>query len=381
MPSVMQVLHQGAGSGAVISTLHLSLGLAKAGWQVRFVCPPGSEVESLAAAEGLEVIPLQLLPRARRRNAAALAKVLAGARSDVINSHSSRDREALTWLALTRRLPVPFVATRRQIPRTVFLENWIASRLAGCMIAVSQPVADALEQRGTPRRKIAVVPNGLVAARLDVPVMPEALEHWRERIQWDPERRTIGIVSRRKDQSVVIEALSRISTPVRLVLAGVGDESAFDHLIERLPPRHAVVAIPFNSDVRPLYELLELVLLPSRMEGLSQALLEAMALGTPVAVSAAAGNLELVRDGINGLLVPPRDPVAWASAIERLLADPALRERLGSAARHTARVEFAMERTVERTAAVYRMVLRCQGPGPRADSAPEDSPWNGGAPR
>lgn len=379
MPSVMQVLHQGAGSGAVISTLHLSLGLAQAGWHVQFVCPPGSEVESLAVADGLDVIPVQLLPRARRSNAAALAKVLAGAPPDLINSHSSRDREALTWLALTGRLCVPFVATRRQIPRTIFLENWIASRLAGCMIAVSRPVADALERRGTPRHKIAIVPNGLVAARLDVPVSPQALEHWRSRIQWDPERRTIGIVSRRKDQNVVIQALSGVSTPVRLVLAGVGDDSGFRGLIDRLPPRHAVVAMPFTSDVRPLYELLELVLLPSRMEGLSQALLEAMALGKPVAVSAAAGNLELVSDDINGLLVAPRDPMEWASAIERLLADPALRERLGSAARQTARVDFAMEKTVELTAAVYRTVLRCKGPASRADSAPEDSTWNGGA--
>jgi glycosyltransferase involved in cell wall biosynthesis len=107
------------------------------------------------------------------------------------------------------------------------------------------------------------------------------------------------------------------------------------------------------------------------MEGFSQALLEAMALGKPVVASAATGNLDLVTDGTDGLLVPPADPSAWASAIERLLADPPLRERLGAAARHTARERYSLERTVERTAAVYREVLRCPASGARADSSPD----------
>src|SRR4051794_356214 len=120
---VMQVLHQGGGAGSVTSTLHLSLGLARRGVHVRFVCPPGSEVQVLAAAGGLEVLPLQLRPRRRRDNARALGELLRAHPVDLVNSQSARDREALTWLALTRRLPMPFVATRRQLPRTFFLEN------------------------------------------------------------------------------------------------------------------------------------------------------------------------------------------------------------------------------------------------------------------
>src|SRR4029453_6030731 len=102
--------------------------------------------------------------------------------------------------------------------------------------------------------------------------------------------------------------------------------------------------LPFESDVRPLYELLELVLLPSRIEGLSQSMLEAMALGKPVIASAAAGNLDLVRHESDGVLVPPLDPRAWASAIDRVLADPALAARLGGAATRTARETFALSR-------------------------------------
>ena len=355
----MQVLHQGGGAGSVGSTLHLSLGLARAGWQVRFVCPPDSEVEQQAIAGGLEVLPLALDSRRHRDNARRIRTLLASSPVDLVNSQSARDRKALAWLALTRRLGLPFVATRRQMPRTAAPENWITSRLAARVIAVSSAVATALERRGTPREKLAIVPNGLVTARVDARVDPGALDAWRARISWEPGRRTIGIVSRRKDQEVVLEALRHVVTPVRLVLAGVGTWRRLDDAIRRVPVRHAVVSLPFTTEVRPPYVLLELVLLPSRMEGLSQALLEAMALGKPVIASAAAGNLDLVRDGVDGCLVPPLDPAAWAGTIDRLLQDRALSARLGTAAVHTARVSFSLERTVERTADVYRDVLHC----------------------
>jgi glycosyltransferase involved in cell wall biosynthesis len=169
---------------------------------------------------------------------------------------------------------------------------------------------------------------------------------------------------------VVLAALAQVRTPVRLVLAGVGQDEALAEAIERVPPRHAVVVLPFAPDVRPLYELLELALLPSRMEGFSQALLEAMALDKPVIASAAAGNVDLVTDGVDGLLVAPTDPAAWAAAIELVLGDPGLASRLGEAGRRTARETYALDRTVGRTAALYRDVLRCPAPDARADSSP-----------
>jgi L-malate glycosyltransferase len=358
MTSVMQVLHQGGGAGSVTSTLHLSLGLARAGLHVRFVCPPNSEVEALARVGGLEVHPLALEARKRRANAARLAALLDHHPVDLINSQSARDRSALVWLGLTRRLRVPLVVTRRQMPRTFFLENWVMSRVADRIVAVSQAVADALVRRGTPRHKLMVIPNGLVADRVDGPVSPAAVEAWRARIGWEPSRRTIGIVARPKDQNVVLRSLQRVNTPVRLVLAGVDPASELGQLAARIPERHAAVCLPFTPDVRPLYELLELVLLPSRLEGLSQSLLEAMALGKPVIVSGSSGNLDVITQGVDGRLVDPGNPDAWALAIEELLRDGSAAARLASAARHTAREKFSLDRTVARTVELYRSLLK-----------------------
>jgi len=117
------------------------------------------------------------------------------------------------------------------------------------------------------------------------------------------------------------------------------------------------LALPFTPDVRPLYDLLEVVLLPSRSEGLSQSLLEAMALGKPVVASAAAGNLDPVTHGADGLLVPPVDPGAWAAALDRVLEDSVLARGLGDGARRTARERFSRRCTVERTLDLYRTIL------------------------
>jgi glycosyltransferase involved in cell wall biosynthesis len=358
---VMQVLHQGGGAGSVYSTLHLSAGLAARGVVVKFVCPPHSPVEAAAREAGLEVLPLKLEPGQHHQNALLLGGLMDRHPVDLINSQSSRDRTALTWLGLRRRLKLPVVFTRRQMPRTFFLENWVASRVATRVIAVSRAVADALERRGTPRGRVADIHNGLIESRVDATVSEARVESWRQRIEWEPSRRTIGIISRLKDQAVVLRSLSQVELPVRLVLAGVSREGELARLAENVPVRHAVVFVPFEPDIRPLYAVLDMVLLPSRMEGLSQALLEAMALEKPVIASAAAGNLDLITDRMNGVLVEPLDPARWAEAINLLLGDPREALTLAAAARHTARIEFSIERTVNSTLTLFQEITGMHG--------------------
>jgi glycosyltransferase involved in cell wall biosynthesis len=93
------------------------------------------------------------------------------------------------------------------------------------------------------------------------------------------------------------------------------------------------------------------------MEGFSQGLLEAMALGKPVIASAATGNLELITDDVDGRLVAPLDPAAWAAAIDQLLGDATLAHRLGANGRDTARHRFSLDHTVARTLDLYRSVV------------------------
>jgi phosphatidylinositol alpha-1,6-mannosyltransferase len=365
---VLITLHQGGGSGAVNSTLHLALGLASRGVEVRLVCPPGSWVEAEARRGGLEVHPVDLVSRRRWANARKLVEILHRAPVDLINAQSSRDREALTLLGLMGRLSVPLVFTRRSWPRTTGLETWLANRAADQVIAVSEPVLVELERQGIAGEKLVVVHNGVLTDRLDRPVTETQVDDWRRRIGWEPSRRTVGIVARHKDQHVVLAALARVETPVRLVLSGLSPE-ALALPLPAIPARHAVVRLPFDPSVRPLYELLEVALHPSRWDALPQAVLEAMALGKPVIASRATGNEVIIRHGLDGLLVAPDDPSDWARQLNALLGDPGLAARLGNAARRRAREGFSLEKTVERTLAVYQAVLKRAGRGRVDDQA------------
>jgi glycosyltransferase involved in cell wall biosynthesis len=355
---VLQTLHQGGGSGSVMSVLRIARGIASRGHEVALVCPPGSEVERDALDSGLAVHPIPLAKGSRLGNARALAGLLEEHPFDLVNAHGSRDREALTWLGLSRRLRMPLIITRHSYPRTALLENLLAGRAAERVIAFSEPVADLLARRGIPRGKLRVIHGGVMLDRIDREVTSGELEEWRARIGWEPSRRTVGIVARPKDQRVVLAALAAVQTPVRLVLAGL-DGAALTGPLAPVPARHAVVRLPFVAAIRPLYDLLELALHPSRYDAFPQAVLEAMALGKPVIGSDATGNAVIVQHEVSGLLVSPDDPAAWARTIDRLLTDAPLAARLGAAAVKRAREDFPFERTIDRTLALYREALEC----------------------
>jgi glycosyltransferase involved in cell wall biosynthesis len=82
-----------------------------------------------------------------------------------------------------------------------------------------------------------------------------------------------------------------------------------------------------------------------------------MAIGVPVVGTEAGGLPEVIEDGVNGVLVPPRNPVALAGAIHHLLADPALRSRMGQAGRRRVRTEFSAARHARRIEGVYQALI------------------------
>jgi glycosyltransferase involved in cell wall biosynthesis len=111
------------------------------------------------------------------------------------------------------------------------------------------------------------------------------------------------------------------------------------------------------DDMPRLFQSVDAVVLPSYREGLPKGLIEAGACGLPLVTTDVPGCREVVTDGVDGLLVPPRDAVALARAIARLQDDAPLRERLGAAARAKALREFDEQSVISRTLGVYRELL------------------------
>jgi len=121
-------------------------------------------------------------------------------------------------------------------------------------------------------------------------------------------------------------------------------------------PHLSIHDVPYDTpkDMPAWYNLLDVLALPSLREGLPNALLEGMACGRAIVATPAGGIPDALRDGQNGRLVPIGDAHALAGAILALLADPAERARLGSAARETVLAEFTPEREVALNLETYQ---------------------------
>ena len=353
--TLLQLTHQGEGAGSTQSIFSLSRELARRGHRVLVGCPNGTLLaRSVTANPPLEYVPLDF--SSLRGVANALAGVIAEQNVDVVNSHATGDRRALTWLRWRGRLKQPFVVTRRTMPLTLPPEIIAVGLTADRTVAVSSAVARALRRRFHPRRRLRVVPNGIDLDRIQAEPSQQELATAHMALG-DSGRPVIAVVARRKDQQILLRALPALERAVTVAFVGIRPDEELAAAEAAVPARHRVVYVPFTERPLAFYRLATVAALPSRIEGLSQALLEAMALGVPVIASAAGGNPELIYPGETGLLVPPLDPAAWTRALERMLGDDEFRAHAAQAGRALARAEFTMPRTAERTEVVYREAI------------------------
>src|SRR5881398_4148315 len=353
--TILQLTHQGGGSGSTVAIANLSRQLARRGHRVLIGCRPGTMLAGLTADAGLELVPLDF--RRLGPLAASLGGVMARESVDVVNSNATRDRRALTWLRWRRRLPRAFVVTRHTMPLTLPLELVAVALSADRTIAVSPAVARALRRRLHPRARLRVAPNGIDCDRVDAPPSAANVAAARAALGDPAGRPVVLVLARRKDQHVLLEGLTALQRPVVVACVGIDADPALRAIERTLPERHRVVYVPFTERPLAFCRLATVSALPSRIEGLSIALLETMALGLPVVASDAGGNPDLITSGDTGMLVPPLDPDAWARSLARVLDGAEFAARIARRGRELVRREFTLERTAERTEAVYREAL------------------------
>jgi glycosyltransferase involved in cell wall biosynthesis len=177
----------------------------------------------------------------------------------------------------------------------------------------------------------------------------------------------IGTVSNfriEKGHRYLLEAAVRVKKTfpdVRFVLVGHGPlEGALRRQVRQLGLQGNVIFTGARDDAPRLAASFDLFALPSIHEGLSIALVEALAVGTPAVVTSTGGVTEVVADGVSAVVVPPRDPIALGNAIIELLNDPPRQAKLSSAGRRRA-ADFDIRVTVGRVEDVYATLLGDQG--------------------
>lgn len=293
------------------------------------------------------------------RVALRLRRLIDRYRPDLVHAH-------LPSTGTVARLvsPVPVVYTEHNLAgsyrRPIRLANRATYGRNAAVIAVSEAVADSLA--GYPGPPPRVIPNGVSCS-----VTETEAERARAEVRLGPDDHLVvhvGNIRPHKGHRTLIdtaEVLERTgSTGVIVSIGGEkrpGDLEALDAEVTSRGLAHRVRFLGRREDARAFIAAADVFVNPADVEGLPVAILEALALERPVAATAVGGVPSVVVDGETGLCVPPGDPSALASAVDRLLSDPGWAAQLGKAGRSLVESQFGLERMVDDYETVYREVL------------------------
>jgi glycosyltransferase involved in cell wall biosynthesis len=255
------------------------------------------------------------------------------------------------WHGFTR-----FNAKRRFICR-------VLGRFTDLSLAVSRGVRDYLvRQGGLNPAKVRVVANGVDVAAIDA-ARPGPLV--RRALGLPEGSMVIGLVGRLdhwgKGHQELFTAMAQIKErhPVHALIVGGGRRiDEVRQVAESLGLAGEVHFLGPRHDVPDLLNAMDLFVLPSYSEGVSLALLEAMAAGLPVIATQVGGLPEVVTDGDNGLLIPPRDAGALAGALTRLLEAPELAKKLGQNASQHVREHYSLDRLGREINDLYEALVK-----------------------
>lgn len=357
--------------GTELAVMTLARGLAERGRVEPLLCLLGSGGDFTASLRrhGVTVHELGISGRIRMpgnsRRLNELGPLVAHHRIRIVHTFLF-DADYYGMKAARRGRPWGVITTRRAIKRGKFfhlLGYRLTNRLVDKIICNSEAVKRfTLDKEGASPSKVLVIPNGVDLERFTSG-------------NGDPLRKrlgvgegelligTVGTIKKVKGQAVLIEAVAPLlqrRPGLKLVLAGEVTRGYGDDLrrrVEELGLDGRVLFPGVIQDIPDLLAGLDLFVLPSLSEGMSNALLEAMAAGKPIVATGAGGSGENLDQGRCGLVVPPGDAAALGGAIEQMIADPDRRSELGARAARRAHEEYTLPRMFERTERVYAELI------------------------
>ena len=346
-------VHNGARAwgGAERAVALLLAGLQARGHRVLMYCGEPA-VARRAAALGVPVRRVRLGGDVAVPHALRFARVLRADRPDVLVAGTFRK----LWLvALAGRLAgVPRIVARVGLqtdrPRS-FKYRWVLRRWVSSVVVNSDFMRPPfLEVPGWTPERVATIHNGVHPPRR--PAEPGRL---RASLGIPPDAPVVGALARlelQKHLYRLIGATARLSVPAHCVIAGEGEKLAeLQALADRLGIAARVHFVGFREEVGEVLEALDALVICSNREGMSSAMLEAMAAGVPVIstrVSGAEEALAPLPDGTRPGEIVGFQVEEIAAALDRLLADPAGRRRMGEAARHRFQERFRFDSMVDR---------------------------------
>jgi glycosyltransferase involved in cell wall biosynthesis len=355
----------------------LAHGLAERGHQVRVASlMSGGGVAKELESSGIPVVSLEADRVGGGRAALSLLTHLRADHVDVLHAFLFHSNLLGRMIGCVARVPAVIASERSVESSKAAWRVWadrLTWRLADRWTANAQEVSRVLQRREkVDPDRIEVIPNGIDLAYFAAPVSASA---FRSRYRLDVQDRVVlcaGRLDPMKGQHTLLEAFHVVlqdEPDARLCLVGDGPlRPALERRAGELKLGDRVVFAGTLADVRCAFAAAELLVLPSVEEGLPGIVMEAQAAGVPVVATAVGGTPELIQHDRTGLLVPPRDSVALAAAILRLLRSRELCQRL-SAAAGAGIQNLSTERMVDATVVMYQALLSRQSAPAGAEAA------------
>ena len=359
----MSVVHLETGRhlyGGALQVLYLAQGLEERGVKSVLMAPRGSEIAAAARKRWLRVEEFPY--RGEADLLAAVRMLWRFSRRDVeiVHLHSRRGADTLGGLAATlARAPV--VLTRRVDNREV---DWLLGAKYGLyrrVVAISGAVRDVLTEQGVPPAKISLVHSAVDASGWLSPEDAAARDREFDLPTGVPAGAMVAQFVPRKGHWVLMHALGILRVhghAPNVVLFGRGPtRDKVAALAEAAGVQDQIRFAGFRDDLQRWLGAFDFCVHPALMEGLGVAALQAGAAGIPVVGARAGGIPEVVVDGETGILAPPGDAGALATAIERILEDPETARSMGERARARIESRFSIDAMVEGNLQVYRDVV------------------------
>jgi glycosyltransferase involved in cell wall biosynthesis len=315
--------------------------------------------------DGVPVVPLGRRPGRDWRLVWRLARELRDRRVEVIHAHQytpffyaalarpvSRQKARVILTEHGRHFPDVVSPMRRAVNR--FALDHLADAVNACCGFSAQALARV---DGFSARRIEVIENGIELERYGSTPDRTAM---RRSLGLDPNRRYIATVARFhpvKDHATLLAGFQRVATAradVDLLLVGDGPlRGELEEQTRRLDIAHRVRFLGVRSDIPAILKAVDLFALTSVSEAASLTILEAMASCLPVVVTEVGGNPEMVRHGVDGLLVGRGNAEAAGAALLRLLDDPSAAAGMGAAGRARVEERYQLTQTVDKYWQLY----------------------------
>jgi glycosyltransferase involved in cell wall biosynthesis len=301
-------------------------------------------------------------------------------RVEVAHNYLLRANVIGTLAARAARVPV-VLASKRGCHERRGLEMVgarLSNRLADCVTANSNAVREFVHgHEGCPLEKMVVIPSGIDTERF----APLAGADWKGRLGLPADAVVVGSLTRMRVRKGVEEFLSamgpvcRARPAVHVVIAGdVEPDDDVRALVAAAGLGDRLHLLGRRSDVPEVLAAFDVFVLSSHGEGMSNAILEAMAMEKPVVATAVGGTVEVVEEGVTGRLVPARDAAALAAGITAVLDDPERGRAMGARGRRVVIDRFSARAMVRQMETLYTQLLAAREAGQPAAAALSTAP-------